>query len=148
MNCSRSTFWKSRFVGRVERWEFDCFSTHGVKHADFFDVRTIVALMSQCVPTAHRLRQSRCVICEDVHSFTDWMSVWYFRLQIKLYVFVLFCLQVCKMIVLSVFNFCWILEAFAKLRKAAVGIHVCLSVCPSARNSSAPTGGVFLKFEI
>ena len=38
----------------------------------------------------------------------------------------------------------WFLGAFAKLRIA----NVCPSVRPSAGNSSAPTGRIFMKFDI
>jgi hypothetical protein len=38
------------------------------------------------------------------------------------------------------------LGAFAKFRKATIASS-CLYVCPSARNDSAPTGRIFMKFE-
>ena len=38
------------------------------------------------------------------------------------------------------------LDAFAKLRKATIGSV--MSVCPSAWNNSAPTGRIFMKFDI
>ena len=55
-----------------------------------------------------------------------------FKLENEIICFVLSCLQVCKMTMMSVCDFCWILEAFAKMRKAAVGLlmSVCLSVRP------------------
>jgi hypothetical protein len=43
------------------------------------------------------------------------------------------------------------LGTFAKLQKASIGFttHVCLPVCsPSALNSVAPTGQIFMKFDI
>ena len=43
-----------------------------------------------------------------------------------------------------------LLGAHAKLRKATVSVvmSACLSVCPSAWNSSAPTGRIFMKLGI
>ena len=43
-----------------------------------------------------------------------------------------------------------ILDAFAKLRKATINIVICVfpSVRPSARNTSAPTEGIYMKFII
>jgi len=40
------------------------------------------------------------------------------------------------------------IDAFAKLRKATISFFtsVCLSVRPSVRNNSAPTGRIFMKF--
>ena len=48
------------------------------------------------------------------------------------------------------------LSAFVKLRKATVSfimfLSICVSVCPSvrptARNNSAPTGRIFMKFDV
>jgi hypothetical protein len=40
----------------------------------------------------------------------------------------------------------WFLGAFAKLRKAIISFV--MSVCPSAWNNSAPTGWIFMKFDI
>jgi hypothetical protein len=37
-------------------------------------------------------------------------------------------------------------RAFAKLLKATMS--VVMSVCPSARNNSAPTGRIFMKFDL
>ena len=41
-------------------------------------------------------------------------------------------------------------SAFAKLRRGTISfiMSVCLSVRPSARNNSAPTGRIFMKFDI
>jgi len=43
-----------------------------------------------------------------------------------------------------------LLGAFEKLRKATISfvMFVRLSVCPSARNNSAPSGRIFMKFDI
>jgi hypothetical protein len=38
------------------------------------------------------------------------------------------------------------LGTFAKFRKATINFFI--SVCPSARNNSAPTGRIFMKFDI
>jgi hypothetical protein len=40
--------------------------------------------------------------------------------------------------------------AFAKLRTAAINFvtSICLSVCPPARNYSAPTGWILMKLDI
>jgi len=48
------------------------------------------------------------------------------------------------------FKSCSILGSFAKLRKATITfvIYVRLSVRPSAWNNSAPTEGIFIKFDI
>jgi hypothetical protein len=45
-------------------------------------------------------------------------------------------------------NYIRFLGAFAKLRKAAISFVMSVSVCPSAWNNSAPTGRIFMKFEI
>jgi hypothetical protein len=42
----------------------------------------------------------------------------------------------------------WFLGTFANLRKATQLRHVCLSVCPSSWNNSAPNGRIFMKFDI
>ena len=44
----------------------------------------------------------------------------------------------------------WFLGALEKFRKATISLvmSLCLSVCPSACNNSAPTGRIFMKFDI
>ena len=49
-------------------------------------------------------------------------------------------------IVYSGDNLVAFLKAFAKLRKATISFV--MSVCPSAWNSSASTGRIFMKFDI
>ena len=40
------------------------------------------------------------------------------------------------------------LGAFAKLQKATISFVLSTSVCPSAWNNSAPTGWIFMKFDV
>jgi len=43
---------------------------------------------------------------------------------------------------------CPFLDKFTKLQKTTWLLHVCLLVLPSAWNSLAPTGQIFMKFDI